>query len=57
MDRLERLKTPARALRIAATIAQPGFLVLRLRSYPAWVVKVNGRAVSSLLNVLIVKTG
>jgi len=35
-------------LRIAATIAQPGFLVLRLRSYPAWVVKVNGRAVSSL---------
>ncbi|MGC1461750.1 MAG: hypothetical protein WA802_06085 [Terracidiphilus sp.] len=34
-------------LRFAATISRPGFLVLRLRSYPAWVVKVNGQVISS----------
>ncbi|MGP8225465.1 MAG: hypothetical protein ACLQGT_04850, partial [Terracidiphilus sp.] len=35
-------------LRIVGTIEHAGYLVLRLRSYPAWLVRVNGRAVSSL---------
>ena len=35
-------------LRIVAATAQAGYMVLRLRSYPAWLVKVNGLAVSSL---------
>jgi hypothetical protein len=35
-------------LRIAAVAPHPGFLILRLRSYPAWLVKVNGRPVSDL---------
>ena len=34
--------------RIAAATAHHGFMILRLRSYPAWLVKVNGLAVSSL---------
>jgi hypothetical protein len=34
-------------LRIDATTARPGFLILRLRSYPAWLVQVNGRVVNS----------
>ena len=29
-------------------MAHAGYLVLRLRSYPAWDVRVNGRAVASL---------
>ena len=33
---------------IAAATAHHGFMILRLRSYPAWLVKVNGLAVSSL---------
>jgi hypothetical protein len=33
---------------IHASIAQPGYLVLRLRSYPAWRVGVNGRLVTAL---------
>ncbi len=35
-------------LRIAGTMEHAGYLVLRLRSYPAWDVRVNGRAVSAL---------
>jgi hypothetical protein len=35
-------------LRIEALIPRPGYLILRLRSYPAWQVKVNGRPVSNL---------
>jgi hypothetical protein len=35
-------------LRIAAATVHAGYMVLRLRSYPAWLVKVNGLAVSSL---------
>lgn len=35
-------------LRIAGAIEHAGYLVLRLRSYPAWDVRVNGRAVSAL---------
>jgi hypothetical protein len=34
--------------RIAATTAHAGYLVLRLQSYPAWRVTVNGQAVLSL---------
>jgi hypothetical protein len=35
-------------LRIAATISHAGFLILRLRSYPAWRIKVNGRLITGL---------
>jgi hypothetical protein len=35
-------------LRIRAFLAHPGFLILRLRSYPAWRVMVNGQTVTSL---------
>jgi hypothetical protein len=35
-------------LRISATIPHSGFLILRLRSYPAWLVSVNGRHISDL---------
>jgi hypothetical protein len=35
-------------LRITATAAHGGYMVLRLRSYPAWRVTVNGQAVDSL---------
>ncbi len=35
-------------LRLNAQISHPGFLVLRLRSYPAWRVSVNGTAVRTL---------
>ena len=35
-------------LRIAAVAPHAGFLILRLRSYPAWQVKVNGQTVSDL---------
>ena len=35
-------------LRIAARLARAGFLILRLRSFPAWQVKVNGQIVNSL---------
>jgi hypothetical protein len=35
-------------LRIRAFIAHPGFLILRLRSYPAWQVRVNDQLPTSL---------
>lgn len=35
-------------LRIHAAAARSGFLILRLRSYPAWRVKLNGRTLESL---------
>jgi hypothetical protein len=35
-------------LRIRAFIGHPGYLILRLRSYPAWRVTVNGRPVTAL---------
>ena len=35
-------------LRIAAKVDHPGFLILRLRSYPAWRVAVNDRLVNDL---------
>jgi hypothetical protein len=35
-------------LRIRALVAHPGFLILRLRSYPAWRVAVNGRQLTAL---------
>jgi len=38
----------AEHLRIAAVTPHAGFLILRLRSYPAWQVKVNGQPVSDL---------
>ena len=35
-------------LRVAANLDQPGYLILRLRSYPDWLVKVNGTPVTNL---------
>jgi len=35
-------------VKIAGTMGHVGYLVLRLRSYPAWEVRVNGRTVSTL---------
>ncbi len=38
----------ARHLLIHANIGHPGFLILRLRTYPAWLVRVNGKPVANL---------
>jgi hypothetical protein len=35
-------------LRISTGAAQPGFLILRLRTYPAWRITVNGQPVANL---------
>lgn len=36
---------PAEHLRVRARIDRPGFLVLRLRTYPAWLIRVNGKTI------------
>jgi hypothetical protein len=41
-------RAQAEHLRFAAVTAHPGYLILRLRSYPAWRVRVNGRLVAAL---------
>ena len=33
---------------LRATVSQPGYLILRLLSYPAWKIQLNGRPVASL---------
>jgi hypothetical protein len=38
----------AEHVRMVGNISTPGYLVLKLRSYPAWQVKVNGRTVTGL---------
>jgi hypothetical protein len=38
----------ARHLLIHANIGHPGYLILRLRTYPAWLVRVNGKPVANL---------
>jgi len=35
-------------LHIAISPSRPGFLIVRLRSYPAWRISVNGRAQTNL---------
>ena len=42
-----QLRTPEH-LHIAISPGRPGFLVVRLRSYPAWRISVNGRAQTNL---------
>ena len=41
-------KAPAEHLRVEADLADAGFLILRLRRYPAWQVRVNGEITSAL---------
>ena len=41
-------KPPSEHLRIPATVPHAGYLILRLRSYPAWRVRVNGQIVTNL---------
>ncbi|MGB6974308.1 MAG: hypothetical protein WBD67_06465 [Terracidiphilus sp.] len=38
----------AEHLRLNATLPQPGYLILRLRRFPAWRIRVNGQAPASL---------
>jgi hypothetical protein len=47
-SRTELSRHDAEHLRFAANIPHPGALVLRLRSYPAWRVSVNGQPVGAL---------
>jgi hypothetical protein len=42
------IRNQAEHLQIKAVTNHPGFLILRLRSYPAWRVSVNGRPVTAL---------
>lgn len=42
------VRAPAEHLLIRAHIDRPGYLVLRLRTYPAWRVRVNGKLISNL---------
>jgi hypothetical protein len=41
-------RSQAEHLRIVAVVPHSGFLILRLRTYPAWQVKVNGRLATAL---------
>jgi hypothetical protein len=41
-------RAPAEHRLIRAHVNQPGYLILRLRTYPAWRVRVNGRALAGL---------
>lgn len=41
------VKAPAEHVRIAAVAPQAGFLILRLRTYPAWKISVNGQPAAS----------
>lgn len=43
-----RRAAPDEHLKIRAQIDRPGFLVLRLRTYPAWLVRVNGKTIRDL---------
>jgi hypothetical protein len=43
-----RAKNHAEHFEILASASHPGYLILRLRSYPAWRVEVNGRPVAGL---------
>jgi hypothetical protein len=45
---LVRVKNHAEHFEIVANTSQAGYLVLRLRSYPAWRVEVNGRPIADL---------
>lgn len=47
-DAAPRGAAPAEHLLIRARLDRPGYLVLRLRSYPAWRVRVNGETVAHL---------
>lgn len=39
---------PAEHMRVRAQLARPGYMVLRLRTYPAWLIRVNGNTITSL---------
>ena len=44
---VDSLQTNPEHRRIYAAIARPGYLVLRLLSYPAWRVRVNGQPITA----------
>ena len=37
------------SLRLLTTISRPGFLILRLRTYPAWRIRVNGQKIETII--------
>ena len=45
---LESSRTRPENMRVVAKITHAGYLILRLRSYPAWQVTVNGRHITNL---------
>jgi hypothetical protein len=46
----QRVKDHAEHFEIEAHTGQAGYLILRLRSYPAWRVRVNGRPIAALVH-------